>query len=121
MTTKNLSPRVAREGKTIKTMITLYCAHHHTNYNHKKNHACPECDKLIAYSLGRLANCKHKDNKPTCGKCTIHCYRPDMQEQIKDIMKYSGPKMILRHPIMAIQHLIDSRRNQPAPRGFLQG
>lgn len=32
-----------------------------------------------------------------------------MKEKIRNVMRYSGPRMILHHPIMAIRHVIDKR------------
>ncbi|MGA3290750.1 MAG: nitrous oxide-stimulated promoter family protein [Candidatus Bathyarchaeia archaeon] len=51
--------------------------------------------------------------KSTCGKCLIHCYRPDMKEKVKKVMRYSGPRMLLSHPNLALRHAWDGRRNPP--------
>ena len=48
--------------------------------------------------------------------CPIHCYKPDRREQVKSVMKYSGPRMIFKHPIFAIRHIIDGYKKAP-PRG----
>ena len=84
-------------------MLKLYCKDHH----HSAGGLCLECQKLLEYAINRLAHCKFGENKPTCGKCTVHCYKPEMRKQIKEIMRYSGPKMLFAHPIAAIRHLID--------------
>jgi hypothetical protein len=36
-----------------------------------------------------------------------------MRDHIKLVMRYAGPRMLLRHPILTIRHLLDARR--PAP------
>ena len=36
------------------------------------------------------------------------------REQIRGVMRYAGPRMLLRHPILAFYHLaVDSRREKP--------
>ncbi|MBM9603086.1 nitrous oxide-stimulated promoter family protein [Desulfopila inferna] len=100
--------RLAKEYRTIRAMIKIYCQAHHTSSIDIE--LCGECLKLRNYAQQRLQNCPFQQNKPTCGNCTIHCYKKEMREQIKTVMKYSGPRMIYRHPIMAFRHLLDGRR-----------
>lgn len=122
LTQTQLSSRIKREIQTIQAMISLYCsAHHPKRTKTSGSGSCAECTALLDYSIGRLSNCKHQGNKPTCGQCSIHCYRPEMQTKIREIMGYSGPRMIWKHPIMAIQHLWDSRKKPLPPIHPLQG
>lgn len=97
------------EHRTIIAMLTIYCKAHH-DYNGK---LCLKCQELSHYSYARLQICPFQDHKPTCGKCTVHCYKNNMRTEIKKIMRYSGPRMLMRHPIIAIKHLIHSRRKAP--------
>ena len=60
---------------------------------------------LASYSEERLDRCKFGNGKPTCRKCPVHCYKPDMGEMIREVMRFSGPRMIFHHPIAAIRHL----------------
>ncbi|WP_302956616.1 nitrous oxide-stimulated promoter family protein [Prevotella sp.] len=46
------------------------------------------------------------DNKPTCRLCKVHCYKPEKREQIRQIMRYAGPRMLLYYPADAIKHMI---------------
>lgn len=94
--------RLARERKTVEVMVRLYCAHHHQTH-----WLCDDCQKLTAYALDRLNCCPFGQRKPVCSGCPIHCYRPEMQNQIKAVMRYSGPRLFWRHPILAIRHLTD--------------
>ena len=32
-----------------------------------------------------------------------------MREKIRTVMRYSGPRMITVHPVLAIRHLIESK------------
>jgi len=98
--------RRARELETIYAMIRMYCRHHHGT----STRWCSECTALASYSERRLERCIFGDEKPTCSNCVVHCYRADMRERIRDVMRWAGPRMLLRHPLLAIRHMIDGRR-----------
>ncbi|TGE31527.1 nitrous oxide-stimulated promoter family protein [Desulfosporosinus sp. Sb-LF] len=102
-----MSNRLEREKTTVQMMLRLYCKNHH----HTADGLCSECQGLSDYAMTRLAHCKFGDRKPTCGKCIVHCYKPEMRMRIIEVMRYSGPKMLFVHPIASIRHLIDGRRN----------
>ncbi len=106
--------RVRRYLDTVRVMIQMYCDGHHPNtaaIHHRKGELCPECEGLWNYARKRVLMCPFGDARPACSKCPKHCYAPKMRNQIKVVMKYSGPRMALRHPIMAVLHLIDTRRS----------
>lgn len=90
-------------------MIRLYCRDHHG----EREGLCNQCTELRDYAIERLARCPFQEGKTTCAKCPVHCYRPERREEIRVVMRYAGPRMILRHPILAVWHLIDGRRQQP--------
>lgn len=100
------------ESKTIDTMVTMFCRDHHS----RSDVPCSECADLRAYALQRLEKCPFGDGKPTCAKCPIHCYRPAMRERIREVMRYSGPRMLLQHPVLAIRHMLHERKAVPAMR-----
>ena len=89
-------------------MVEIYC--HGKKHERKRllNHVevCEECSALLNYAYQRLDHCKFGENKPTCKKCPIHCYKPDMKEHMREAMRYAGPRMMWYHPIAAIKHLI---------------
>jgi len=95
--------RLDRERKTIKAMIAVYCK---GNHNSSKT-LCGECSMLLDYAFKRIEKCPFRADKPTCAKCTVHCYKPDMRELVRKVMRYSGPRMMLHHPLLALLHLID--------------
>ncbi len=97
--------RIEREQKTVAKMIQIYCRHREGN-----RELCADCTALLEYARKRLANCPFSENKSSCRKCSVHCYRPDMKERIKGVMRYSGPRMIFHHPIAAIRHIISELR-----------
>jgi hypothetical protein len=99
-----------REKKTIGYMVEIYCKGHH---NTKNGELCTECTEFKEYAFMRLDKCPFQDKKSTCGKCVIHCYRPDMKEKVKQVMRYSGPRMLLHHPGLGLHHAWDARRKPP--------
>lgn len=95
------------EKDTVNKMIRLYCRKKHGS----QHELCPDCRDLLAYASQRLDRCKFGHAKPTCEKCTIHCYRPEMRNKIKTVMRFSGPRMILAHPWLAIKHMLKNMRS----------
>lgn len=93
--------RIESEKKTVGIMVRLYCRRHEGN-----KELCQDCSQLLSYAEARLDRCKFGDEKPTCKKCPIHCYKPDMRVQMRAVMRWAGPRMMLYHPIEAINHLI---------------
>lgn len=103
--------RLARERRTITAMIRLYCREQHS----PEAGLCPQCQALNEYALQRVERCPFGAEKPVCAKCLVHCYKPEMRVQVRTVMRYAGPRMLLHHPGMAVQHLIDGLRYQPRP------
>lgn len=93
--------RIPEEKNTVHIMIRMYC-----NSNHGSDYLCPDCLALLNYAYRRLEKCPQHLNKPTCSKCAIHCYSTDMRIKMKQVMRFSGPRMLFRHPVMAIRHLL---------------
>ncbi len=103
------APRISREAATIAAMIAIYCRDHHQT----DKQLCPECRALLEYAKKRLRHCPFQEKKTTCGKCPVHCYQPAMREKIRRVMRYVGPRMVLRHPLMALRHSMDGLRKTP--------
>jgi len=71
---------------------------------------CPACTDLLAYAEQRLATCPFQEQKPACNHCQVHCYRSDRRAQVRQVMRYAGPRMLLRHPWLSLWHLLDTHR-----------
>ena len=100
--------RLHREARTVRTMIGMYCrAHHHSA------EMCVECQALQDYAMARLDKCPFGEGKTVCSLCPVHCYKPEMRQRVRAVMRFSGPKMMSRHPVMAITHQLDKRRKKP--------
>jgi hypothetical protein len=101
--------RLERERRTIRLMIELYCQNKHAA-DRAGLGVCPACQQLTDYAMQRIERCPFKANKPTCAKCTVHCYKPAMREQVRQVMRFAGPRMLIYHPVLAIAHLLDDAR-----------
>ena len=109
----NRNKHLVREFRTISKMVGIYCRDHHGG---SARSLCSDCHDFLAYAERRLDKCPYGDDKPTCANCPIHCYKPVQRELAREIMRYAGPRMMLRHPLLAISHLIDGRRKARHPR-----
>jgi hypothetical protein len=105
--------RLARELRTIGAMLRIYCRDHHGSAERNATRLCGECAELFDYARKRLAGCPYGPDKPTCANCQIHCYGPQQREATRVMMRYAGPRMMWRHPLLAIAHVLDGKR--PAP------
>lgn len=100
---KKSKKEILTEKKTMERMIIIYCNAHH---NSNKGELCSHCTVLKEYSTKRIDNCIYGVNKPSCKKCPVHCYNNINRKYIREVMKYSGPRMIFNYPILVIKHLI---------------
>ena len=94
-----------KEKKTVWVMIDLYCQGRHN----PGAGGCGECKELKEYTALKLSKCPFGAKKPACSKCKVHCYEPAKREKIKEVMRYAGPRMLTKHPLMAIRHLLKSK------------
>jgi len=104
-----LKKNLATEFKTIKAMTKIYCQAHHGTFGN----VCESCDSLIKHAHQKLDRCVYGDKKPACKACPIHCYRPEEKAKTQRIMRYAGPRMLFKHPILAIKHLIKAKKQFP--------
>ena len=89
-----------KEQKVVELMIGVYCKGRH---GYKKE-LCPKCQELLEYARLRTEKCPFMETKSFCSACKVHCYTKDKRVQIKDVMRYAGPRMLYSHPIMAVKH-----------------
>ena len=98
--------RIQRERRTILLMIGLFCRDKHRH----AGGLCPACQQLADYAMARLDRCRFQGEKPPCAKCPVHCYKPALREQVREVMRYAGPRMMLEHPVLAVFHVLDGMR-----------
>ncbi|MDO8963579.1 MAG: nitrous oxide-stimulated promoter family protein [Coriobacteriia bacterium] len=122
---KMADPAARKDTRLLGDFSAIYCRGVHRSsvrtglvsdgadlgvYGSKPPAVCDECAELLRYAEKRRAYCP-KDPKPFCSYCDTHCYRADMREQMRAVMRYAGPRSIFHgHAIDGIRHVIEGRR-----------
>lgn len=96
-----------REKRIVTEMIRLYC-----RKNHRTTDLCNECKALAEYASMRIDKCPFMETKTFCINCKVHCYKHEMREKIRKVMRFSGPRMIFYHPVMAVRHVIEVKKEK---------
>ncbi len=95
------------EKKLVTQMIALYC-----KKNHRSKELCDDCRELAEYARLRSDKCPFMEEKTFCSNCRVHCYKPEMRNKIRKVMSYSGPRMLFHHPVAAVRHVIESKKEK---------
>lgn len=94
----------------MRVMIEIFCRERHGN----KRELCPSCEGLWQYCLGRIERCPFYPDKPTCKNCKIHCYSAARRQEIQEVMRIAGPRMMWRAPVLALLHILDGAKGAPS-------
>ena len=86
MSKKETKDRITREKEMLPEMVKIYC---HGVHN-------------------RLDHCRWGNEKNFCSQCPCHCYKPAMREKIRAVMRYSGPRIMLYHPLVGSLHAFET-------------
>ncbi len=106
---KDVQKKREQEKRIDSDMIALYCR---KNRGTEKGALCEACAQPEAYARQRSDKCPFMEQKTFCSNCRVHCYKPEMREKIRAVMRYSGPRMIFWHPVAAVRHLILTKREK---------
>jgi hypothetical protein len=112
--------RLQREWRTMQAMVGIYCSDH-GHYCSPGQDLCAECAGFVGYAGRRLEKCPYGPAKPTCAKCPIHCYKPQPREFARVVMRYAGPRMLVRHPWLSVTHFLDKARRVEHPMAVRRG
>lgn len=105
---KSIENKCEYEKEVVSQMIAIFC-----KKKHKTNGTlCKECRELDTYAKQRSDKCPFMETKTFCSNCKVHCYKPEMREKIKAVMRFSGPRMIFYHPVTAVRHLIETKKEK---------
>lgn len=113
LTSSQVEAKRERERAVVTQMIGVYCR---GNHGTARGELCEECSALADYASARIGRCPFMATKTFCSQCKVHCYAPAQRQAIKDVMRYSGPRMLLHHPIMTVRHGLDTlaaKRRKP--------
>lgn len=107
---EDISDKRAQEKDTIRFMIELYCRKLHKEAGGAKGKLCPECQELLEFNYQKIDRCPMMAEKTFCATCKIHCYPKERREQVRKVMKWAGPRMLIYNPKLAIKHIVDSKK-----------
>lgn len=105
---RSIKSKREREKRMVSQMIALYCRENHG----AKGTLCPECAALNDYARQRSDKCPFMETKTFCSNCKVHCYKPEMRKKNCTVMRFSGPRMIFHHPVAAIRHVIETKKEK---------
>jgi len=91
-----------KDSYILRQFVHIYCRGKHKT---PRGELCADCQDLLSYSLGRLERCP-QNPKPTCKHCEIHCYKPAYREKIRQVMRYSGKRLILHGRLDLLYHYL---------------
>lgn len=98
----------SRDIQVLAEFIMIYCDDFHARQEKKEIHSggevglyvnpldvklCDDCKKLLLHASSKRVICPY-DPKPACKKCPTHCYDPVYREMIREVMRYSGKRLI---------------------------
>ena len=112
-----LARRRAGEAEMVSEMIALWCRAHHADrepevgdgavsvrVGSREVNLCPDCVELREYALARIKACPRMGEKTFCSVCPSPCYKPEMRDRIREVMRWSGPRMPRYRPLASLRH-----------------
>ena len=105
--TEAIRKKREKEKQTVTFMIGIYC---HRKHHTKGEALCEACRELADYASARVDHCPHMGDKTFCSCCKTHCYKPEMRERIRTVMRFSGPRMIIYCPKMFFMHKHEEKK-----------
>jgi len=109
-----------RDLKTLAMFIRVYCKHRHPDapkallelrthdvaaLTGRPTPLCEECRKLLAHAFVKRTTCPMSP-KPSCKHCPSHCYHPTYRARIREVMKFSGRRLVLTGRLDLLFHLL---------------
>ena len=104
---KDVDKKRKEEKAILYLMICLYC-----RKKHAQKELCKECAELYEYACKRIEVCPFMETKTFCSSCKVHCYQKKYRAQIQTVMRFSGTRMLLYHPIKALRHLYYEKKEK---------
>lgn len=104
MTMDEIARRQKKDISIIAKFTEVYCTsrHHESRrdaaalpFDLGKCSLCPECTVFLEYAVTRRLKCPLEAEKPSCKHCRIHCYDKLNRAKIREIMAYSGRKLMM--------------------------
>ncbi len=111
---EQLTSAQKKDLKVLLNFVRVFCRARHTDQTRvpvtgagvvSDNQLCVDCAGLVAYALEKRRKCP-LDPKPSCKNCRIHCYSKEYRARIREIMAFSGRRMIMRGRLDYLLHYL---------------
>ena len=106
----NIAKKCREEKQVMTMMVRVYCRGQ--KHQPKGEGLCPACAALLSYAHNRIDLCPRMKEKTFCSKCPSPCYEPRQREEIRGVMRYAAPRVLLRHPLMVIRHMLAPKQKK---------
>ncbi len=103
-----------KEQYVVEEMVRLYCKKNHAEYDSERKRMCPVCQELSDYAKQRSEKCPFMEQKTFCANCKVHCYKPQMRDGIRKVMRFQdhGCFSTIRYWRYGIWYVRQRRRGQ---------
>ncbi len=112
---ERLTEEMKKELKVLARFVQLFCRAKHGNslktgfesplFAEETPCLCAECTELVRHGVEKRLRCP-MEPKPACRKCPVHCYGKEYRKRIREIMAFSGKRMILKGRLDYIGHFL---------------
>lgn len=113
---QNMETMTLQQKKDIRVIakfVEVYCNGKHSEIDKAlmtlpedlgNRQFCKNCTEFMEYAIKRRLSCPLEAQKPTCKHCRIHCYNSTNREKVKEIMSYSGRKLMMMGRVDYLWH-----------------
>jgi len=110
---ETLSKHQKKDIRLIGKFVEVYCAGKHGSSERSpfvlpgglgKRELCCECAAFMEYAVSKRIKCPLEAEKPSCKHCRIHCYAGEQREKVREIMGYSGRRLMMRGRLDYVWH-----------------
>ena len=110
---ETITKQQLKDIKLIGKFVEVYCTGKHRDAERTsmtlpaelgERTLCPDCASFLGYAITRRRKCPLEAEKPSCKHCRTHCYSKPQLAKVKEIMAYSGRKLMMRGRLDYIWH-----------------
>ncbi len=110
---ETLSKQQKKDIRLIGKFVEVYCSGKHGTLERQpfklpaglgERRVCSECAAFMEYAVTKRIKCPLEAEKPSCKHCRIHCYGRVQREKVREIMSYSGRKLMMQGRLDYVWH-----------------
>lgn len=112
-TMETLTKQQKKDIRLIGKFVEVYCSGKHEMVERNtfmlpaglgQRMVCSECATFMEYAVSKRLKCPLEAEKPSCKHCRIHCYGKEQREKVRQIMAYSGRRLMMRGRLDYVWH-----------------